>query len=103
MPRICVLLTAALIGISTLSTSAFAFEEVKGGSGKGKPRLTPEDRFKKMDANGDGKLSLDEFKAGKKNATMAETRFNTLDANKDGFVSLEELKAAPKPAKKKAS
>ena len=38
-----------------------------------------------MDADGDGKLSLQEFQAAH------ERIFKAMDANKDGFVTLEEM------------
>jgi len=71
-----------------------------------------EDRFKEMDADSDGKVSLDEFKAyykkhlkdqSKLDKAMehAEKRFKVIDTNNDGFISLEELKAAPPEHKKK--
>jgi Ca2+-binding EF-hand superfamily protein len=41
--------------------------------------------FSLMDADGDGKLSLQEFQAAH------ERIFKTMDANKDGFVTLEEM------------
>ena len=49
--------------------------------------------FKKADTNGDGKLSLDEFKAAFTNGDAA-AKFTAADADKDGFVTPEELKAA---------
>jgi len=49
--------------------------------------------FKKADANGDGKLSLDEFKAACTKGD-AEKKFAEADTNKDGFLTPEELKAA---------
>ena len=55
-------------------------------------RPNPVERFKKADTNGDGKLSLDEFKAGYPKAD--EKRFTAADADKDGFLTIEELKAA---------
>ncbi len=47
------------------------------------------DSFKALDKNGDGKLSLDEFKAGGEKNT--EDAFKAKDANKDGAISLEEM------------
>ncbi len=56
----------------------------------------PEAFFKKLDSDGDGFISLDEFKAGpmaQKDPAKAEERFKALDTNGDGKVSLEEFKA----------
>lgn len=47
-----------------------------------------EEFFKRMDANGDGKVSKDEAQGPLKE------RFDQLDGNKDGFVTPEELRAA---------
>ena len=55
--------------------------------------------FKKLDTDGDGSLSLDEFKAGpagQKNPGMAEEYFKKLDQNGDGKVTLEEFTSRPK-------
>ena len=66
-----------------------------GGPGKHAP-MKPEEIFKKLDTNGDGFLSLDEFKAGpmgQKDPAKAEEIFKKMDTNSDGKVSLEEFKA----------
>jgi len=47
-------------------------------------------KFKEMDADGDSKVSLDEFLAG------AATRFGKLDADEDGFITGDEFKAGRK-------
>lgn len=85
----------SIVGLSvlvatTISIAALA-EEAKGGKGQ------KVDRFKKADADGDGKLSLVEFKTFAKND--AEAKFAAADADKDGFLTKEELKAAHKAHK----
>ncbi|MGD9722880.1 MAG: hypothetical protein AB7O59_22210 [Pirellulales bacterium] len=63
-----------------------------------KPKKSPEERFSKMDANADKKLSSDEF-VGKKTGDKkdkAEKRFAKLDSDKDGSLSLAEFQAPPK-------
>ncbi len=54
-------------------------------SGLGGPSMMMRMIFSLMDADGDGKLSLQEFQAAH------ERIFKAMDANKDGFVTMQEL------------
>lgn len=61
-----------------------------------KPKRDPAEVFKKLDTNGDGKVSLEEFKAGpagKKDPAKAEEIFKKKDKDNDGFLTLEEFSA----------
>ena len=49
------------------------------------------EHWKKIDTDGDGKVSLAEAKA---NAPRMAEHFSQLDANGDGFITPEEMKAA---------
>ena len=83
------LLTVCVLLLTTTTAQA-----AKGN----KPKRDPEAVFKKLDKNGDGKLSLEEF-LGKKPAdkvAKAENRFKAKDTNGDGFLSLDEFKAHAK-------
>lgn len=63
----------------------------------------PEAVFKKLDKDGDGKLTFDEYKgkAEGKKAEAAEKRFKKMDTNEDQALSLDEFKAGI-PKKKKS-
>lgn len=65
-----------------------------------KKKPDPERIFKKKDADGDGALTLEEFKTGlpEKALTRADARFKKLDTSGDGKLSLDEFKAGMKPA-----
>ena len=64
---------------------------------KGEKKAVDKDaQFKKLDTDGDGKLSLDELKAGpmgKKAPEKCEALIKAKDKDGDGKLSLEEFKA----------
>jgi hypothetical protein len=71
-------------------------ERKRGGRDGERPRMKPEDVFKKLDADNSGDISLAEFKAGpraQKHPEKAEEFYKKIDANSDGKVTLEEFKA----------
>ena len=75
-----------------------------GGGGPGGPggreRPNPGEAFKKLDANSDGSVSLEEFKAGpraQKDPARAEEIFKKMDKDSDGKLTLEEFKAGRPP------
>ena len=72
------------VSLAVLASPAAAGHH-KSGEGK-------QDRFAKYDANGDGKISRDEF------LSMAGERFEKMDANGDGSLSKDEMK---RPHKKR--
>lgn len=98
-----------------MSLSAYAADEKPAGHGPGGhgPAGDPEARFKAADADGNGTISLAEFKAGheKRMAAMKERMgdkfdaskapnpdevFKKLDTNGDGQLSKEEMKEGHK-------
>lgn len=73
----------------------------KKADGDKKPAPSPEERFKKLDKNGDGSLDLSEIRTKKDDDTTAEKKLKDLDKNGDGKVSLEEFTAGPAKRPKK--
>lgn len=85
----------------TIALSMVVGLEAIPASAADKPKRTPEETFKRLDKNGDGKVSPDELK-GKRTGEKADrvvSRFKQMDKDNDGFLSLEEYKAGA--AKKK--
>ncbi len=84
--------------------SALCLAEDKPGRPPGGPdgprgdrqRPNPEEAFKKLDANSDGSISLEEFKANPRaqaNPDRAGEAFARMDKDSDGKVTLEEFKS----------
>lgn len=70
---------------------------------KKRQQATPEETFKKMDGDSDGKVTKDELKkwadsnermkqAAEKDAEFVSKMFDRMDGDKDGKVTLEEYK-----------
>ena len=68
--------TFAALAVAT--SFSLAADEKKPAAGE-KPKADPAAVFKKKDTNGDGSLSLDEYKAGAKDAAKAEESFKKKD------------------------
>lgn len=64
----------------------------------GKPHKTPEERFKALDKDSDGFLTLEEFSADsrfkKLDKDAIEAKFKKCDKDGDGKLSLDEYKAS---------
>lgn len=54
----------------------------------------PQAAFEKLDADKDGKVTLEEFTKSAKDSEKAKKRFSKIDSNNDSSLSLEEFKAA---------
>jgi Ca2+-binding EF-hand superfamily protein len=91
------LLTLAALAVSAVAISTACAED--GDKGKDKGKRNPENLFKKLDANGDGKVSKEEFakmaeRAGGKGkgGKGGDKLFGRLDGDNDGFISKDEFK-----------
>ena len=84
------LVALGVLAAASLATSVLAGECQTNKVDKAGQHM---ERFTKADTNGDGKLSLDEFKAAFPKGD-SEKRFAKIDANSDGFITPEEFKAS---------
>jgi Ca2+-binding EF-hand superfamily protein len=93
MKNVFLSLTALFTAVSFVTAAPDAKPE---GEKKDKPKMDPEAMYKKLDADSNGSVSLDEFKAhgiGKKDPAKAEEIFKKKDKDADGKLSLDEFKA----------
>ncbi|USQ94334.1 EF-hand domain-containing protein [Caulobacter sp. RL271] len=82
-------LIVALASLTTVAAGA-AFAQEAPPPGPPRQMPNPEDIFKRWDTNSDGAVDKAEWDATGRPAD----RFAMLDANKDGKVTLDEMKAA---------
>jgi len=76
-----------IAGLLAGTSTAFA---AAGGKGK-KNERDPAQLFKKLDANGDGQLTFEEFK-GQREEERARKTFARMDADKNGVLKVDEFK-----------
>jgi len=107
----------AIFGLISAVTVASAEDEKKPDAKPAKGKLDKTKMFEKMDANGDGKVTKEEFKtfsdalkdrlkdkggkAGKVGELIGDKLFDKMDANADGEISKEEFDKFEFPGKKK--
>lgn len=89
------ILTAGVLATAMVSASLTALAADK-------PAPDFDKAFKRKDADGNGSLSLEEFKKGmpEKALANADKRFKRIDTNGDGSLSIDEFKAGMQPKKK---
>jgi len=102
MMRICAQLSMVMVACVIAGGSMWAADDDdkkkaaqgKRSAQKAKAAKAAEAQFKKMDKDGDGGLSLDEFKATRRRtkSETVEASYKLLDKNKDGQVCIEEFK-----------
>ena len=82
----------AVLALSVAFATA-ADEKTPAAAGE-KPKRDPAETIKKLDKDGDGKVSAEEWKAiptAKTDPAKAAESFKKLDKDGDGFVTLEEM------------
>lgn len=88
--------TSTLLIAFSLSASVCFAEDAPAAPAGDKPKRDMDAVFKKLDADSNGSISLEEFKAGglgKKDPAKAEEFFKKKDKDGNGSLSLEEFKA----------
>lgn len=89
----------SILAILALAATVNAAEGDKKPE-EGKKKGNPEEMFKKLDKDGNGSISKEEFMASpnaKKDEAKAAERFGKMDKNSDGSLTKEEM--APKKKK----
>ena len=85
----------SILAVLALSVSfASAADEKKAAADGEKPKRNPAETIKKLDKDGDGKVSAEEWKASptaKTDPAKAAESFKKLDKDGDGFITLEEM------------
>lgn len=82
-----VMIAVAVGTVAFIGTQAWAGEGKPQGN-EGRHRGERKHSLAQMDTNGDGKISLEEFKAGVQ--ARIEERFKALDTNGDGVLTKED-------------
>lgn len=77
--------------ISILLLGGLVVSSACAQENKERPKRNPEELFKKLDTDGDGKISKEE--AGKTEHKMIKEHFSEIDSNSDGLITKEEFLA----------
>ncbi len=93
MSKILIMFVACLVVAGSLSAQDDAAAKRKAGQEK-RAKMA-EEQFKKLDKDGDGFVTLEEFKGGRRRAGAVEELFKILDKNEDGKICIVEFTKKP--------
>jgi Ca2+-binding EF-hand superfamily protein len=91
----------SILALAATLNAAEGDAKKPAAEGDKKAKASPEEMFKRIDKDGNGSISKEEYMAGpgKKDAAKGAERFGKLDKNTDGSLSKEEFTVAPKKKK----